>query len=72
MEKYSKAELAFKIDNEGGIYNALLYGISARDVPEDVQEAWVLLEEAFKLFRRREDAVEALLPDPWEIADDDV
>lgn len=49
-DRYTHAELADKVDWEGGIYEAITgYGIPSDclplDAPESVREAWARIEE---------------------------
>ena len=67
----SRSALAGKIEWEGGLMEALDYGIKASDMPEGDEEmtaAWTALETAFKAIRPLAQAVENLLPEE----DDDV
>ena len=63
----SRAALAGKIEWEGGLMEALDYGITTEMMPEgdaELTEAWAKLEAAFKETSKLADAVEKLLPDP--------
>lgn len=59
-EKWSKEEVANKVDWEGGLLDALYWGIRA-DMIEDQElaEAWAELEKTMPVF----DKVRSLLPD---------
>jgi hypothetical protein len=62
----SRTDLAAKIEWEGGIRDALDYGIHAADMPEGDEEltaAWSALEAAHKALQPLEKAVEDLLPE---------
>ena len=65
----SRAELAGKIAWEGGITEAVDYGIKADDMPEgdgELEQAWLELEQAHEEYERATFAVERLLPDEHE------
>lgn len=62
----SRADLASKIEWEGGILDAVDYGIRAEDMPEgdvEMAEAWHELEDAYAAADRCARRVEALLPE---------
>lgn len=67
----SRAEVAAKIDWEGGFFEAVFgYGITLEDLPEDdpeLREAWQEMMAAWSYFGPKMMAVEALLPDPGEM-----
>ena len=66
----SRAALRGKIDWEGGIIEALDYGIDTHDMPEgdtELAEAWGKLATAYRALAPLTDAVDKLL----EAADDD-
>ena len=45
MSKYTMQDLAAKVDWEGGVAESIFgYGISAKDVPEEIREDWALVE----------------------------
>ena len=45
MSKYTLAELAQKVDYEGGIAEAIFgYGIKSEDVPKELQAEWAAVE----------------------------
>jgi hypothetical protein len=64
----SRAELAGKIDWEGGIHEMLFeYGLSDADLPEDDEELRLAAAKVFELlpaFDAAIDAFVALLPEP--------
>lgn len=65
----SRADLAGKIEWEGGLMDALDYGITTDMMPEDdaeLAEAWAKLEAAFKAVQPLAEAVEKLLPEPGD------
>lgn len=66
--KYNHDELAFKIDHEGGIYEALRYGISPEDVPEGLRLKWEVLHILFTAFEEQWEKVSRELPDPGDIS----
>ena len=60
----SREDLAAKIEWEGGILEAVDYGIKAADMPEgdaELAEAWGKLEASFGETSKLADAVEKLL-----------
>jgi hypothetical protein len=60
----SRADLADKIDYEGGIFSALDYGIRTEDMPagdDELTGAWRSLEASFLCTRILADAVSKLL-----------
>ena len=62
----SRAALAGKIEWEGGLMEALDYGITAGHMPEgdaELTAAWGALEAAFKVMDPLAQAVEDLLAD---------
>jgi hypothetical protein len=60
----SREAVAAKIQWEGGMEEALLYGIRASDMPDAMlRAAWTRMEDAFNDYRRFAEQVEALLPD---------
>lgn len=62
----NREELAGKIDWEGGLEDALDYGIKLDDLPEDDTElrtAWEPMQKAWEEFQRLADPVRELLPD---------
>ena len=70
----SRAALAGKIEWEGGILEALDYGIKTEYMPEgdtELTEAWAKLEASFRETAKLADAVANLLPEPGEDDDDD-
>jgi hypothetical protein len=63
----SRAALAGKIEWEGGLMEALDYGIHVGDMPEgdaELTEAWSRLEASYRETARLAEVVEKLLPDP--------
>lgn len=61
----SRLDVAGKIDWEGGIFEALEYGIKASDMPESDQEltdAWQALEIAYRVAEACASRVYGLLP----------
>lgn len=68
MTKYTTlADVAAKIEWEGGIYETLTYGLHHQDIDEgampELHAAWKALEEVYELhFRPAVDAVGQLLP----------
>ncbi|SEG44587.1 hypothetical protein SAMN04489712_105259 [Thermomonospora echinospora] len=70
----NRAELADKIDHEGGIWAALEYGIAADDMPagdEELRERWIELAGAFGEARDAWNRVRELLPEPGATPDED-
>ena len=70
----SRAALAGKIEWEGGLMEALDYGITTGHMPEGDEEltaAWTALETAFRAIGPLARAVEDLLPDPDDYPLDD-
>jgi hypothetical protein len=71
----SREHLAAKIEWEGGILEAVDYGIKTEDMPEgdaELTEAWAKLEASFAETSKLADAVEKLLEDrPLSPADTD-
>ena len=60
----SRAALAGKIEWEGGVMEAVDYGIKTEYMPEgdaELAEAWAKLEASFKVTSRLADAVTELL-----------
>lgn len=63
----SRAALAGKIEWEGGLMEALDYGITTEMMPEgdtELTEAWSKLEASFKETAKLAEVVTKLLPDP--------
>lgn len=60
-ERMSAEGLAAKISYEGGLFDALTYGITSEEVPEEIQEAWKRAEAAKKLFDSAEVEIEEFL-----------
>ena len=66
----SRAAVRDKVEWEGGVMDALDYGIHVADMPdgdEELTAAWQALEDAFNVLQPLADAVEKLL----EAAGDD-
>lgn len=62
----SREALAAKIEWEGGLAEAVDYGIRVADMPEGDEEliaAWTAMEEVWAEFERRSGVVAKLLPD---------
>ena len=62
----SREALAGKIEWEGGLTEALDYGIKVTDMPEGDEEliaAWAALDEAWAALREHAIVVENLLPE---------
>lgn len=62
----SRDDLAAKIEWEGGILEALDYGIKIADMPEgdtELIEAWTKLQRSFETTRALVDALNELLPE---------
>jgi hypothetical protein len=69
----SRAALAAKVEWEGGVMEALDYGIKTEDMPEgdaELTEAWSKLEAAFKAVQPLADAMEKLLEAAADSGDD--
>ena len=67
----SRFEVWSKVENEGGIYAALDYGLKASDLPDvdtELQEAWQKLDGAFKAMQPLIRIVEKMLSDAYEAA----
>lgn len=68
MTRYeSRAELAGKIDWEGGLEDALYYGIRDEDMPAgdaEMFEAWRVMQDAWKAYEHAANRVRELLPEP--------
>lgn len=61
----SRIDAANKVEWEGGLAEALEYGITAADMPDaELKTAWRAMENAYKKFTKAADAVQDLLPDP--------
>ena len=68
----SRAALAGKIEWEGGVMEALDYGIKTEDMPEgdtELIEAWDRLATAYHELEPLADAVAKLLPEPGDDED---
>jgi hypothetical protein len=67
MSKFeNRQELADKIEWEGGLEDALDYGIKSSDLPESETKliaAWALMEAAFDELERAKRAVAELIPE---------
>jgi hypothetical protein len=64
----TRLDVAAKIDWEGGIWQALEYGLDADDMPEgdtELRELWAELDTAFHMASVIAEKVEALLPDGY-------
>lgn len=65
MAKFeTREDVRNKVEWEGGLPDALEYGIRSADLPEDDQEligAWEEMEEAFSVFQSTQFVVEDLL-----------
>ncbi|GII63563.1 hypothetical protein Skr01_36480 [Sphaerisporangium krabiense] len=62
----SRQDVAFKVAWEGGLYEALEYGIKVNDLPEgdtELAEAWRALDGAHTAFEEAAEKVRALLPE---------
>jgi len=62
----SREDLAAKIEWEGGLMEALDYGITTEMMPEgdtELTEAWSKLEASFRETSKLADAMSAMLPD---------
>lgn len=58
----NRDEVIAKMNWEGGIYDALEYGLKASDMPdEELKEAWQALEDAFSEAEYLADRVLSLL-----------
>lgn len=71
MSYANRAQVAGKIDHEGGIMDALEYGLMVDDMPEgdhELRQAWAALKAAYAAIRPLEDAVERL----FDAAGDDM
>jgi len=65
----NRAALAGKIEWEGGLMEALDYGIKTEDMPEgdtELIEAWSKLEAAYRAVEPLAEAVDKLLPEPGD------
>lgn len=63
----SRRALANKINWEGGLMEALDYGIKTADMPEgdtELTEAWAALESSFRETAKLAGKVSAMLPEP--------
>lgn len=60
---WSKQEVANKVDSEGGIIDALVWGLSAEDIADpELADAWRELETIELIIER----VRSLLPEPGD------
>jgi hypothetical protein len=69
-----RAAVAAKVEWEGGVMDALDYGIHAVDMPVGDKEliaAWTALENAFNALQPHADAVESMLEAAAADADDE-
>jgi hypothetical protein len=70
MTRYAnRADVAAKIEWEGGIWETLEYGLAYTDMPEGddaLASAWAALQAAFGQARHLAREVEKLLPEPGE------
>lgn len=57
----TKAELADKIEWEGGIVEAIRYGIAADDVPEDIRDLWATAVQAVATLDKLEEYFSEIL-----------
>lgn len=68
-----RSDLASKIEWEGGIFEALDYGIKAEDMPEgdtELTAAWTELRAAYDRAAKLAEKVEALLEDDEDDGDE--
>lgn len=69
MPKYETvADLADKVDYEGGLESAMTYGIRASEVPEEIQADWKRLEFAWSIYKDVADPIREKL---WEAYSED-
>lgn len=72
-EQTTRADIAAKIDWEGGIWDALEYGLKTDDMPDgdtELRSAWADLRSAFAVAEEAAGRVDALLPDEDEESSD--
>lgn len=64
-DEMTEFEFASKVEWEGGVLDALDYGLSGFELPKgsDLRRAWLALEEAYKEVRPYLLKVESLLED---------
>lgn len=56
-ERYTLGQLAGKIEWEGGVFEALEYGIKANDVPVELEKLWA---EAVSIHRDLADVIDEI------------
>jgi hypothetical protein len=70
----SRFDVWGKVDNEGGIYDAIVnYGIKAADMPAgdtELERAWRELEDAFQTLQPLVNHIESMLNDAYDAATD--
>ena len=65
--KYTNIELANKIEWEGGLYYAVEYGITSKDIADpEIAALWLQSEKAYKTLQAIFGAIKAKLPEPTE------
>lgn len=67
MRFASRAEVASKVEWEGGVAEALDYGLKSEDMPEgdhELEGAWNRMEEAYARFDALREKVWDLLSEP--------
>lgn len=60
----TRQEVADRVDHEGGLYEALVYGLKTKDMPSDDDDlivAWRQMHNAFQVFEVARDKVDRLL-----------
>lgn len=65
----NRADVAAKVEWEGGMEGALDYGLTVDDMPEgdeELQELWGDMVIYWRLYQEKAGWVENLLPDPGE------
>lgn len=61
MSKWTKQEVANKVDWEGGVISAIMWGLQAEDIEDsELSVAWHEAEELIPVIRR----IQNLLPEP--------
>jgi hypothetical protein len=71
--RWSMREVAVKCDWEGGVDEALRWGLDHKDVPEELEDLWKQMQQAFWAYEMLESRVWKLI-DPYlsgEVKDDD-
>ena len=66
MSRYTNEDLFMKIDWEGGIAEAIEYGIRSSDVPVDLAPLWESASERYAAFSQVADVIMEILEKEYD------